>query len=156
MPAPGSVFFDAINAVAAAVTALTLADWNGAAVPVYTRKLPVVREGLESLPAVVVAFDEEPEESAASGFEGNRLVTYRIEVGTVLPGNESATDRMDYLTGWRQLVRRLFQLPGTVPMPAGVVDVEAKPRTPYHRAAFNDNFDEHFLSVGVMVNEPAS
>lgn len=85
--------------------------YNDVAVPVVLKKIAewLQQVSLPSLPIVLIAIPEQPEEVTPWSSEDEVLAKYAVPVLTIASGNRDNTANMTNMLSWREQERRLFQ-----------------------------------------------
>lgn len=115
MPAQPSNYWTILQAALGACTALALRDWNSVSLPFAVRKLPMVQERLDSVPAGFIVPSTTPEQVEMWSSEWEYKVSYYCDVVVVSPGNLDPSTHLDYLLNWRERLR-LAVLNATYPV----------------------------------------
>lgn len=174
MPAPPSVYLDILNGVKGVVDSLSLTDWNNNVVPSYVRKVIINRRGVDAVtPAIYIAPGHHIRGGSGGGggggmrggggmnqegveevvFGPNIWVWYPVMISLIVPGNQDVNAHLDYLFGWRQILRRSFQKP-TLAGVSAVWDVHMHPVITKEDQFSTANWDAELLSVEFRVVEP--
>jgi len=142
-----------LTAVRNEVAALALAGL--AAANVKVRKLPTVREEIDTLPCVLVAPAEEPERVEPLSFDPPALwrVVYAVDVVIVAADNADFSTNLDTYLRWREQVRRALATPRLAGVPQ-VFDVDVETLAPLDRGRLPELYAFSGLSFRFHVAEP--
>jgi hypothetical protein len=108
---------------------------------IKVRKLPKATESLDSLPCVIIAPAEEPEEVEPLSAEDDAAmeVVYSVDVVAIADDDADFSTNLDRYLRWREQVRLAFQPPRLAAV-AAVFDTDILPFSPLDRQLLNANY----------------
>lgn len=117
---------------------------------IVIKKLPKAEENLDTLPTIMIAPMNTPEQVKRFGFESTVSINYRVEVVIIAAGNLDLTsaDLPTYFT-WRESIRKVFQqLPlSTLGLPANIWDINVEMEVPIDRRLINELYDYMGMAI---------
>lgn len=130
-----------LDATLATVRGLTLTGIDNPLTQIIKRFLPKASEELDTLPLVVVAPSETPEDVRPLSGENDKAVEviYAVDIVTIAASQHDFASNMDRYLDWRETIRQAFQEPTANNAPT-VFDTEIKPFSPFDRPLLNQNY----------------
>lgn len=155
MPQADSQYLEILNNVQVQIQALAL-TYNNAPVAVLSRKIPrwLPNISLPSLPIILIAADDKPEQITPWSSENEVLAKYSVTIVVIAAGNQDMTANFDVWLGWREQLRRLFQW-GMQTQLKGCLFSEYEGSPPLLRDAVLKNYDVSGFGFRFWNVEPA-
>lgn len=124
-------------------------DFDGiGSTDIKLRHLPKASETLDTLPCLVLAFPDEPEEDKPLSFEAEvgREVIYPVDMVFIAAGNSDFEGQRARYTRWREQLRRAFQGP-RLDGAATVFMTQIRPWVPLDRGLLNQQYAYSGITV---------
>lgn len=142
-----------LTAARTILAGLTLSGIDAANVKI--RKLPSVREVIDTLPCVLVSPSDTPERIEPLSFEdgAKHRVVYAVDVVVVAADSADFSTNLSTYLRWREQVRRALDQP-TLAAVAPVFDVDVEPFSPLDREQLSKLYAYSGLSFRFHCVEP--
>lgn len=149
------IYNSILDASAGTVQGLFLVDLNP--VNIKVRKLPKATESLDSLPLVVIAPSETPEEITRFSFEDDKSVqvVYSTDIVIIAADNRDFSSNIRKYLRWREQIRRAFQVQTISGVPS-VFQIDIRPFSPLNRSMLNKMYAYSGLSLRLSSAEQIS
>src|SRR5262245_47235679 len=136
-----AVYSRILNQVLVMVQDLDLRDWDNNPVPVQRRKLPAVREALDTVPCIIVSMQDEAVTSERATTEGHHYRIYPVQVAFVAAGDGDLSRHEDTYQDWHARVIDAFDTKALLATVPEVWDMDAEPGLILERAQIAQGYD---------------